>query len=267
MLRLAEYAMRQQRAVMLVDPHRDLADAALGVVPPGREADVVALDVGEARRPFGLNLLDTGLGWDRDRAVANALTVFRREWDRFWGPRMEDAFRFVLMALFEANQSVCWADPRLGRGSQHTILEVPALLALRGFRRRVLKQVSDPSIEQWFDDYFDALDTRLRQEVINPVQTKVHRYLGSLVARQIVGQPRSTVDFRQLVAEGRIVLINLNAFDVGEDVAALIGGTLLNLAARGLGPGHAATREAPGRDADRGRVPPDPGRRLRADLR
>ena len=192
------------------------------------------LDPSNRRRPFGLNLLDVGLGWDRDQAVSNALRIFRREFDGFWGPRMEDAFRFALMALFEANQSVCWADPRLGRGSQHTILEVPALLALRGFRRRVLKQVSDPSIKQWFDDYFDALDTRLRQEVINPVQTKVHRYLGSLVARQIVGQPRSTIDCRQLVAERKIVLINLNAFDVGEDVAALIGGTLLNLAARAV---------------------------------
>ncbi len=75
---------------------------------------------------------------------------------------------------------------------------------------------------------------RQRLEIINPVQTKVHKYLGSLVARQIVGQPRSTVDFRQLVAERKIVLINLNAFDVGEDVAALVGGTLLNLAARAI---------------------------------
>jgi hypothetical protein len=62
----------------------------------------------------------------------------------------------------------------------------------------------------------------------------VHRYLGSLVARQIVGQPKSTIDFRQLFAERKIVLINLNAFDVGEDVAALMGGTLLNLAARAV---------------------------------
>jgi len=55
-----------------------------------------------------------------------------------------------------------------------------------------------------------------------------------LVARQIVGQPRSTVDFRQLIAQHKIVLINLNAFDVGDDVAALVGGTLLNLAARAV---------------------------------
>ena len=55
-----------------------------------------------------------------------------------------------------------------------------------------------------------------------------------MVARQIVGQPRSTLDFRQFVASGKLVIVNLNAFDVGEDVAALIGGTLLNLAARAI---------------------------------
>jgi hypothetical protein len=224
----------QPRALVLIDPHRDLALDALGVVPRERLRDVVYLDLSNRRRLFGLNLLDVGLGWDRDQAVSNALRIFRREFDGFWGPRMEDAFRFALMALFEANQAICATDPRWGRSSQHTILEVPALLSLRGFRRRVLKQVGDPSIKQWFDDYFDPLEPRLRQEVINPVQTKVHRYLGSVVARQIVGQPRSTVDFRQFVAERRIVLINLHAFDVGEDVAALVGGTLFNLAARAV---------------------------------
>jgi hypothetical protein len=147
---------------------------------------------------------------------------------------MEDAFRFALMALFEANEAFCRQDPRWGRKSQYTILEVPALLSLRGFRRRVLKHVTDASIARWFDDYFDALDPRLRLEIINPVQTKVHRYLGSKVARRIVGQPCSTVDFQKFVAEKKMVLVNLNAFDVGEDTAALIGGTLLNLAARAI---------------------------------
>jgi hypothetical protein len=54
------------------------------------------------------------------------------------------------------------------------------------------------------------------------------------VARQIVGHPCSTIDFRDLIADGKVVLANLNAFDVGEDVAALVGGTLLNLAARAV---------------------------------
>jgi hypothetical protein len=223
-----------RRCVILVDPHSDLATAALGLVPTERRGDVVYLDVSNHKRPFGINLLDVGLGWNRDQAVGNALRVFKREFDAFWGPRMEDAFRFALMALFEANEAICHVDPIAGRSSQHTILEVPDLLGIPRFRNSVLKKTSDPAIKHWFSSYFDPLELRHRQEIINPVQTKVHKYAGSKVARAIVGQPRSTVDFREFIAQGRIVIINLRAFEVIEDTAALVGGTLLNLAARAV---------------------------------
>ena len=239
LLRLVQYHLArpgtERHSLILVDPHRDLALAALGLVPPERASDVVYLDIANQRRPFGLNLLDVGLGWDRDQSVGNALRIFRREFDAFWGPRMEDAFRVALMALFEANQALCRDDPQRGRAAQHTVLEVPALLSRRGFRQQVLKQTSDPMIAHWFETYFEPLDPRLRLEIINPVQTKVHKYLASRAARQIVGQPVSTIDFRQLIADGRIVIVNLSLFEVGEDTAALIGGTLLNLAARAIG--------------------------------
>ena len=148
---------------------------------------------------------------------------------------MEDAFRVALMALFEANQALCRDDSQRGRAAQHTVLEVPALLSRRGFRHQVLKHTSDAMIPHWFETYFEPLDPRLRLEIINPVQTKVHKYLASRAARQIVGQPASTIDFRQLITDGRIVIINLSLFEVGEDTAALVGGTLLNLAARAVG--------------------------------
>jgi len=94
----------------------------LGLVPPERRGHVVYLDLGNSQRPFGVNLLHVGLGWNRDQAVGNALRAFKREFDAFWGPRMEDAFRFALMALFEANEAICHMDPIAGRNSQHTIL-------------------------------------------------------------------------------------------------------------------------------------------------
>src|SRR5207247_1271999 len=102
------------------------------------------------------------------------------------------------------------------------------------FRRQMLKRTSDPFIRYWFEAYFQDLDDRFRKEIINPVRTKVNKYLGSHAARQLVGQPRSTIDFRALIRDGKLIIVNLNAFDVGEDVAALVGGTLLNLAARAM---------------------------------
>jgi hypothetical protein len=232
MLRLAQHAMRIEpnRSVLLVDPHADLAAHTLGLVPAARANDAVFLDVANQARPFGLNLLDTGLGWERDRAVANTLAVFQREWgDRYWGPRMEDAFRFALLSLFEANMAMCAADPVGGRARQHTLLEVPTVLSDAGFRRQVLEAVNDPSIRAWWSAYFEPLDRRLRQEVVNPVLSKIHRFEGSRAARQIVGQSRSTIDPAEWLRAGQIVIVNTARGVVGDNAAALIGSTLLNL--------------------------------------
>jgi hypothetical protein len=232
MLRLAHHAMQSEprRAVLLVDPHRDLAEAALGLVPEDREPDVVFLDVADRARPFGLNLLDTGLGWDRDRAVANALSVFQREWgERFWGPRMEDAFRFALLSLFDANVALCAADPAGGRAAQHTLLEVPTILSDLAFRRQALSAVADPSVRAWWSDYFEPLDRRLQMEIINPILSKIHRFDGSTAARHIVGQPVSTIDPAGWLRRGGIVIVNTARGIVGDNAAALIGSTLLNL--------------------------------------
>jgi hypothetical protein len=199
-------------------------------VPARRARDVVFLDVADRARPFGLNLLDTGLGWDRDRAVANALAVFQREWgDRYWGPRMEDAFRFALMTLFEANLALCRADPAHGRTSQYTLLEVPTILSDVMFRRDVLGMLDDPTIRAWWSDYFEPLERRFQLEVINPVLTKVHRFEGSTAARHIVGQPASTIDPSVWLRGASIVIVNSARGIVGENAAALIGSTLVNL--------------------------------------
>jgi hypothetical protein len=232
MLRLAHYSMHTapRRAVLLVDPHRDLAEAALSLVPHDRSGDVVFLDVADRARPFGLNLVDTGLGWDRDRAVANALSVFQREWgERYWGPRMEDAFRFALLSLFDANVALCAADPIGGRAAQHTLLEVPTILSDISFRRQVLSAVTDPSVLAWWSDYFEPLDRRFQLELINPVLSKIHRFEGSTAARHIVGQPASTIDPAGWLRTGGIVIVNTARGIVGDNTAALIGSTLLNL--------------------------------------
>ena len=115
---------------MLVDPHRDLARAPWGWCPPDGATRRLP-GRGGRERPFGLNLLDTGLGWTRDKAVSNALLVFRREFDRFWGPRMEDAFRFALLIPVRGQRGPVPGDPHRGRARQHTVLEVPPVLAER----------------------------------------------------------------------------------------------------------------------------------------
>jgi hypothetical protein len=232
MQRLAHYCMQAEprRALLLVDPHQDLAESLLGLIPPERRDDVVYLDVSDRVQPFGLNMLDVGLGWDRDRAVNNVLQVFLREWgERFWGPRMEDVFRYSVMTLFEANLSLFRADPSHARARQYTLLEVPSLLGDPHFRREVLRSIDDPDLKRWWAEYFDSMDKRFLLEVINPVLTKIHRYTGNTPARQIVGQSASTIDPSVWLRDAAIVIVNTARGTIGENAAGLIGSTLLNL--------------------------------------
>lgn len=219
----------RRRAVVLIDPHEDLVRQVLGRIPASRRADVVYIDASNTERPVGLNLLDHGLGWSRDKAIDIAITIFQREYSAFWGPRMENAFRHGMYTLFEANRVLCAADPRGGRRRQYTILDTPAVLVNHAFRRSLLRDIPDAYLHDWWASFFDPLDRKLQLETINPVQTKIYRFAGSLPARMIVGQPCSTIDPRAWLESGSIVIVNTAAGPLGVDTAGMLGSALLNL--------------------------------------
>ena len=228
LLRFAQHLMEQDRAVLLVDPHSDLAQDALGVIPRERRSNVVYLDLADGHYPFGLNLLDSGLNWSRDQATDNIVSILRRQWDQYWGPRMEMALRYGVRALFEANQAICAAD-RHARNRQYTILDLIPFLVDPMFRRQVLNDVADPPVKWYWQDTFERLDRKTQIDSVNPVVTKIGRYSASLAARSIVGQPRSTIDPAAWLRSGAIVIVNTAKWRVGDGTSALIGATLLNL--------------------------------------
>lgn len=240
LLRIAQHIMAEgidgQRAgLVLGDPQGDLALATLGLVPPHRQPDVVYLDLGQRRRPVGLNFIDVGLCPYRDRAVAVTLLTVRRHFEGFWGPRMEDAFRFALLTLYEANETLCNVDPRHGRTHQYTLLDVPAVLAMPAFRQKAMERVRDPLVHAWWTHYFDVLDRRQQLDIITPVLSKVNHYAGTEAARLLVGQPASTINPAEWVARGAIVIINGAKGRVDEQTTALLGGGVLNLIALAIG--------------------------------
>ena len=98
--------------LILIDPHGDLAETVLAHVPPARRDDALLVDLGDRAYPIGLNLLDTTLFPDRDKAVSNMIAVFSQIWKDFWGPRMESALEAALKTLYEVNQAEVAATRR-----------------------------------------------------------------------------------------------------------------------------------------------------------
>lgn len=188
-----------------------------------------------AQFPPVLKLLDVGPFVASQEAsvqiellVSTTLSTLRSIWASSWGSRIENVLRFALKSLALANLALVREDHRLGPNRQYTLLEVVPLLTLHTFRRRVLERVEDALVLEWWHTYYERLDPVHLNDVITPIVTKISAYASSTVARRILGQPSSTLDLSQVVAQGEILLVSTAAGQVGTDVSSLLGATLLS---------------------------------------
>ena len=210
-------------AIIVVDPHSDLVRSLLNLVPKEIVDQVYLIDLSDDERVAGINLLDTHLFPDRDRATDNVVQVVKNLWEQ-WGPRMQSILEHTLKSLYEANR-----HPSVRRDRQYTILDGLHLLSDNSFRKRALSKVSDPYLARWWARDFREWHRQYRADAVAPVQTRLAYYASSKRARAILGQPASTLDLYDIVRGGRVLFVNTVQGQVGRDVAALVGGTLLNL--------------------------------------
>ena len=211
-----------ETALVVVDPHQDLAEAVLDAVPPEFAGRTTYLDFGNLDRPVGLNLLDRELFLDRDRTTEHIVTMMNRLWPQNWGPRMEGALRASLLTLLDANR----AYPR---ESQFTLLDVAPLLTDRSLRERVLDEVQDPAVRAWWRDSYDRVGRTLQLQTANPVLSKIGRFTVTEASRLVFGQARSTFDPRSIIRDGGLLVVNTATGTLGEGAASLVGATLINL--------------------------------------
>ena len=222
--KLREKAMGQDDdAIIVVDPHSDLVRSLLNLVPKEIVDQVYLIDLSDDERVAGINLLDTHLFPDRDRATDNVVQVVKNLWEQ-WGPRMQSILEHTLKSLYEANR-----HPSVRRDRQYTILDGLHMLSDNSFRKRALSKVADPYLVRWWARDFREWHRQYRADAVAPVQTRLAYYASSKRARAILGQPASTLDLYDIVRGGRVLFVNTAQGQVGRDVAALVGGTLLNL--------------------------------------
>ena len=214
-------AGRDRDAVVVIDPHTDLVAGLLEHVPESLASRVRLIDLADASRSPGINLLDTRVFADRDRTADSVVRVARGLWDQ-WGPRMQSILEFIVKTLHEANE-------QMEAGEQFTILDGLKLLSNEPFRNDVLKKISDPYILEWWANTFTGWSRDYKADSLAPVQTRLSYYSSSRRARAILGQRRSTIDLRRTILDGGVLLVSTSQGTAGRDVAALVGASLLNL--------------------------------------
>ena len=212
---------RDDDAIVVVDPHTDLVADILEHVPESLINRVRLIDLSDETRSPGINLLDTRIFSDRDRTADSVVRVAKGLWEQ-WGPRMQSILEQTVKTLHEANEE-------MEAEQQYTILDGLKLLSDEPFRKDVLKNVSDPYLLEWWARDFGRWNPQYRAEALAPVQTRLSYYASSKRARAILGQRRSTIDLRNVIHDGGVLLVSTSQGTVGRDVAALVGASLLNL--------------------------------------
>jgi Type IV secretion-system coupling protein DNA-binding domain len=215
---LLETMIRQDieagRGLALFDPHGDLMERVLAAVPENRKDQLIYFNVPDTSQPLGFNPLESVPITKRAVAASGMLEVFKKIWAESWGPRLEHVLRNALLALLDQPQA--------------TLADILRLMDEPGFRRIAVSRVCNAQVRHFWLREYESYPARFRAEAIAPIQNKVGAFLADPVLNAILTQPKSAFDLRQIMDEGKILLVNLAKGKIGEDSAALLGALLVS---------------------------------------
>ncbi len=203
--------MRRGLGVCLVDPHGDLAASLLGLVPAHRTNDVIYFDAADREYVVPFNPLACRDPTLIDQVTSGVVSAFKKLHDS-WGPRLEDTLRNAVFATVEQ------------QGTMHTLLR---LLADKTYREGVVPHIRDDIVRSFWQHEFARWHDAYRTEAVAAIQNKIRPFLTNTHMRAIVTQSGRSLDLRQIMDEGKILIVNLSKGRVGEDNATLLGAFLV----------------------------------------
>lgn len=199
--------------LVFIDPHGSTAEKLLDFVPQDRIKDTMYLAPFDTDNPVGFNILED-VGYDnRHKVVAGLMGVFERIWADSWSARMQYILQNTLFALLEYPDA--------------TIIDVNRMLVNKAFRADVVNYITDPVVASFWKEEFANYGDKYTQEATPAIQNKIGQFVSNPLIRNILGQPKSTFDFRKMMDEKKIVIINLSKGRMGEANAQLLGSMLV----------------------------------------
>lgn len=197
----------------VIDPHGDYAQAVLKRIPAERAADVVYFNPADTDFPMGFNPLEVYDPKLKTHTCSELIGVIKRIFENSWGPRLEYILRYSILALLDYPDA--------------TMLDITRILTEKKFRVEVLKHVGDPVVRNFWTIEFASWNERFMTEAVAPILNKVGAFTANPLVRNIIGQPKSSFNIRQIMDERKILIVNLSRGLVGEDNAALLGALLV----------------------------------------
>ena len=197
----------------IIDPHGDFAIDNLRFVPESRIKDVVYFNPADTQYPVAFNPLELSDASRKPNVCSEVIGVLKRMFGDSWGPRLEHILRYTLLALLDRPET--------------TLLDISRMLTDKDFRKETLDYCTDVTVLQFWKHEFGQWNDKQVNESIAPVLNKVGAFTANPIIRNIIGQPKSSFNVRQIMDEGKILVVNLSKGLIGEDNAGILGAFLV----------------------------------------
>jgi len=221
--------IRNGEGMAFIDPHGSAIDTLLDFIPENRIKDVVYFAPFDLEQPIAFNVMED-VGYDKRHLVVSGLmATFKKIWVDAWSARMEYILSNTLLALLEYPDA--------------TLLGVNRMYTDKAYRKKVIDNVKDPVVKDFWIKEFNMYSDRYTQEATPAIQNKIGQFTSNPLIRNIIGQPKSSFDIRTMMDERKILLINLSKGLVGDVNMKLLGSMIttrlfLGAMSRADLPGH-----------------------------
>lgn len=199
--------------VCVVDPHGELVEEILHLIPEHRAKDVIYFNPADTDYHIGFNVIQLTDPKYKHLVASGLMGIFTKIWANAWSARMEYILNNTILALLDTPNT--------------TMLGIPRMLVDKDYRQMIINNLKDPVVKAFWVHEYEQWQERFRNEAIAPIQNKVGQFLSTSIIRNVVGQPKSTIDIFKIMNEGKIFLVNVSKGRIGEDNSALLGGMII----------------------------------------
>ena len=200
--------------ICFIDPHGEIAEELLDFVPARRINDTIYFNPGDVNYPIAFNVLEKVSDEMKPLVASAILSVFKKIWPDVWSARMEYILSNTILTLLEKENS--------------TILGINRLLADKEYRKKIVETLKDPLVKSFWTKEFAKYSAKYEVEATAAIQNKIGQFIANPLIRNIVGQPKSKINIREIMDKEKIFIANLSKGKIGEENSKLLGGFLVS---------------------------------------
>lgn len=201
------------KGLCFMDPHGDAVRDILKLIPPERAEDVIYFNPADTERPMGLNLLEAKTEDQKHFAATAVINMMYKLFDPYKtgivGPRFEHAVRNAMLTAMSEEGS--------------TFVEVVRILTDSNYVQEILPKITDPIVKRYWTDQIAQTADFHKSEVLDYIVSKFGRFVTNRMIRNIIGQSKSAFSLRDVMDNGKILLINLAKGELGEENSNFLG--------------------------------------------